>query len=234
MTRSQIINTLIEHYGYKTYLEIGVNTPAQPGWNFDSVKIDLKHGVDPNEKVNADFKMTSDEFFEKQINMKYDVIFIDGLHLFEQVYKDIINSLKWLNENGTIIVHDTNPLLEKTQRRSHMPGPWHGDVWKAILKIRMEEAGISIYTVDTDEGCTVIQKGSQKLFEVENNQIDVYNFTFLNSHRKNVLNLITVKDFKKIMGINNPIKESLKHLKKKYYRGIIKKIYRKIKSPSGK
>ena len=159
MTRSKLINLFITNYGYKTYLEIGVNTPAQPGYNFESVRIDLKHGVDPAEKVKATFQMTSDEFFEKHISMKYDLIFIDGLHLFEQAHRDIINALAWLTDNGTIVVHDCNPLLEKTQRRVHTSGAWHGDVWKAILKLRMEEPDLSIYTVDTDEGCTVIQRG---------------------------------------------------------------------------
>jgi hypothetical protein len=187
MTRSQLINLLISNYGYKTYLEVGVNTPAQPGYNFDNVKINLKHGVDPAEKVKATFQMTSDDFFDKHIKMKYDLIFIDGLHLFEQAHRDIINSLKWLSENGTIVVHDCNPTLEKTQRRTHTSGPWHGDVWKAILKLRMENPHISIYTVDTDEGCAIIQRGSQKLFKPENEMIDLYNFTFFDTNRKNIL-----------------------------------------------
>jgi hypothetical protein len=42
--------------------------------------------------------MTSDEFFE--INKStYDIIFIDGLHIDEQVERDIINGLKILNLN---------------------------------------------------------------------------------------------------------------------------------------
>ena len=48
MTRTEIINGLIEKYGYKSYLEIGVNTPAQPGYNWTGVNIETKHGVDPN------------------------------------------------------------------------------------------------------------------------------------------------------------------------------------------
>ena len=119
MTRTEIINSLIHEYNYKSYLEIGVNTPSQPGYNWIGVKIPVKHGVDPN--VETTFKMTSDEFFKNHIAQKYDIIFIDGLHLFEQVYKDIINSLLYLNDNGTIVVHDCNPLEEITQRRIRAP-----------------------------------------------------------------------------------------------------------------
>ena len=86
-----IINSYIKRYNYKSYLEIGVNTPNQPGYNWIGVNCEIKHGVDPN--VDTTYRVTSDEFFEKHIKQKYDIIFIDGLHLFEQVYKDIILEL---------------------------------------------------------------------------------------------------------------------------------------------
>lgn len=201
MTRSELINALIKKNAYKSYLEIGVNTPKQPGYNWNSVIIETKHGVDPNPKTNAAFVMTSDEFFEKHISMKYDIVFVDGLHLFEQAYRDIMNSLKYLNDGGTIVVHDCNPLLEKTQVREHVAGAWHGDVWKAILKLRMEERDLSIYTIDTDEGCGIIQKGHQELLVVKDKGVDPYTFAFFNKHRKEILNLISVKEFKKSLGL---------------------------------
>lgn len=197
MTRTQLINTIIRNNNYKSYLEIGVNTPAQPGYNWNNTEVELKHGVDPNPQVHATYPVTSDEFFAKHINRKYDLIFVDGLHIFEQVYKDIINSLKWLNENGTIVVHDCNPIKEITQRRVRASDVWHGDVWKAILKLRMENPNIEIYTVNTDEGCAIIKKGKQELFKIENNQSDIYNFDFFDANRKSILNLISVNEFKK-------------------------------------
>ena len=205
MTRSEIINLFIKKNGYKKYLEIGVNTPAQPGWNFDNIIADIKHGVDPNPKVKTTFNTTSDDFFEKHISQKYDIIFIDGLHLSEQVYRDIINSLAWLNEGGTIVVHDCNPVLEKTQVRIHTSGAWHGDVWKAILKLRMENPKLSVYTIDTDEGCGIIQRGHQDLFKSTEPDSVIYDFKFLNANRKAVLNLISVREFKRKMGIESKI-----------------------------
>lgn len=217
MTRSEIINLLIKNYGYMSYLEIGVNTPAQPGYNWDNVVIETKHGVDPNKKVNATFQMTSDEFFEKHINRTYDIIFVDGLHLFEQAYRDIINSLAWLNKNGTIVVHDCNPLLEKTQRRVHTSGAWHGDVWKAILRLRMEKPDVTIYTVDTDEGCAIIQPGVQKLFVPDDINADIYNFNFFDAHRKTILNLISVRQFRKIIGAENILIRKIKNTKRSIF-----------------
>jgi hypothetical protein len=202
LTRSQIINAFIKKYGYTSYLEIGVNTPAQPGYNWNNVNIELKHGVDPAEKAAATFKMPSDEFFAHHVNMKYDIVFVDGLHLFEQAYRDIVNSLKWLNDNGTIVVHDCNPTEEITQRRERASSAWHGDVWKAILKLRMEDPTISIFTIDADEGCTVIRKGSQELFKTSEPESVIYDFNFFDANRKEILNMKSVREFKEMMGMS--------------------------------
>lgn len=197
MNRIQIINSLIEKNNYESYLEIGVNTPAQPGYSHNSIKVKLKHGVDPN--VDTTFKMESDIFFNTYINQKYDIIFVDGLHLYEQAYRDIINSLNYLNEGGTIVVHDCNPIREITQRRERASNAWHGDVWKAILKLRIENPNIILYTIDADEGCTIIQKGKQELFQTK--EINIYTWDFFNKNRKNILNLISVRQFRGIVGM---------------------------------
>jgi hypothetical protein len=195
MTRTEIINALIDKHGYEDYLEIGVNTPAQPGYNWEGVKAKVKHGVDPN--VDTTYRMTSDEFFEKYTTRKYDIVFVDGLHIFEQVYRDIVNSLKLLTPNGTIVVHDCNPVTEITQRRERASDAWHGDVWKAIVKLRMEEIGLTIHTVDTDEGCAIIRKGSQILLPVSPDE-DPCDYSFLERRRVEALNLIGVEEFKRL------------------------------------
>jgi hypothetical protein len=193
MTRTEIINGLIKKNNYTSYLEIGVNTPAQPGYNWVGVNIPLKHGVDPN--VDTTYKMTSDEFFEKHITQKYDIVFVDGLHLHEQVYRDIINSLNNLNENGVIVVHDCNPVTEITQRRERASDSWHGDVWKAIVQLRMENLELEIYTVNTDEGCGIIKKGKQELLIVNENE-NYNEYSFLEKNREKAINLISIETFK--------------------------------------
>jgi hypothetical protein len=182
MTRTEIINGLIKKHGYKKYLEIGVNTPAQPGYNWVGIEVETKHGVDPN--VDTTYRMTSDDFFA-QNKEKYDIVFIDGLHIYEQVYKDIINSLEILNEGGVIVAHDCNPTTEITQRRERASDAWHGDCWKAIARLRIEQHDLEICVIDADEGCAIIRKGKHEPFNV------------LNSCRKALLNLITQEEWTK-------------------------------------
>jgi len=214
MNRIQIINTLIEKNNYKRYLEIGVNTPAQPGYSHESIHVEVKHGVDPN--VETTFKVPSDDFFATNTE-KYDIIFVDGLHIFDQAHRDIVNSLKLLNDDGTIVVHDCNPRKEITQRPIRASNVWHGDVWKAILKLRMERTDISVYTIDADEGCTVIQKGSQDLYvPLPSEGQDIYSFDFFKKHKKEILNLISIKQFKEKLSITPTLFEKIEHFIKGY------------------
>ena len=190
MLRSDIINHLIEKNDYKKYLEIGVRTPQQ---NINLIKIDHKDGVDP--AGNCNYPMESDVFFE-QIgkDVKYDIIFIDGLHLDYQVDRDISNSFKHLSEGGVIVMHDCNPPTKQHQIE-HYDGhsPWNGTVWKSYVKLRMSDENIHMYVVDTDWGVGILKRGKQELFEYRDN----LTFEFLDDNREKLLNLIPKEKFKK-------------------------------------
>ena len=101
-----IINHLIEKNNFQNYLEVGVHE----GENYKNINVKRKVGVDPKPLTTntSVLKLTSDQFFEKN-KLKFDIIFIDGLHLEHQVDKDIKNSLNFINENGIIVMHDCNP-----------------------------------------------------------------------------------------------------------------------------
>ena len=66
------------------------------------------------------FRDTSDNFFLSN-KIKFDLIYIDGNHLYEYVKRDISNSLKYLNINGIIVLDD---YLVK--------GWWQDGVTKAV------------------------------------------------------------------------------------------------------
>ena len=90
MDRISIINDLITKYDFKSYLEIGVRNTFEC---FDLINCETKDGVDPSPRhPEVNFPVTSDVFFANlKPEKKYDLIFIDGLHLFEQVIKDVNN-----------------------------------------------------------------------------------------------------------------------------------------------
>ena len=187
MNKADIINRIIKSNGAKKYLEIGTDY----GINFSSIICEYKIGVDPKPNVPTTFHLTSDDFFD-QNKENFDVIFIDGLHHADQVYNDIINSLKVLNKNGYIVCHDINPMTEELQIIPYRGGAWNGDCWRAFVKLRMEKNDLEMYTVDTDHGCGIITRGYQTLLKI-NDPIITYNY--LDQNRKELLNLISPEEF---------------------------------------
>ena len=190
MNRTEIINRLINFINGKKYLEIGTGNCI----NFDLIQCNIKLGVDPNPVKNYILSMTSDEFFKKN-KENFDIIFIDGLHYQEQVYKDIINSLAILNNNGYIICHDMNPTNEKMQLIPMQVGEWTGDCWKTWVKLKNERDDLNMFVVDTDYGCGIITKGTQEKIIIN----DILNWNNFNIHKKEWLSLISIDDFKKII-----------------------------------
>lgn len=190
MFRNDIINLLIKKINAKKYLEIGI----YKGINFTSINCDYKVGVDPDLNTIATHHMTSDEFFKQNTEI-FDIIFIDGLHYFEQVLRDIINSLDILNPGGYIICHDMNPEKKEYQviPRTSNP-PWTGDCWKAFVTLRQISENLEMFVVNTDYGCGIIRKGTQKRVKITEN-LTYENF---DRNRKEWLNLIDIEDFIKM------------------------------------
>ena len=195
--RYDIINYLIKKNKYINYLEIGICD----GDTFKRIEIEHKDGVDPN-PVDAgieytNYTITSDDFFDLlrgHDEIKYDIIFIDGLHYWEQVEKDLTNSLNHLQPNGIVVMHDCNPMFEVTQRRYAVVGAWNGDTWKAFAKFRMTREDLEMYVVDTDHGIGVVKIGNQKLYTPTILDMD---YSLLDNNRKELLNLITIEEFYK-------------------------------------
>ena len=199
MNKYEIMNKIIKKYDYVNYLEIGVR---HPDGNFNLIDIEHKDGVDPvpmgdNGEVN--YPITSDEFFEfiKNHDIKYDLIFIDGLHLYEQVLKDISNSLNHLTDNGTIVLHDCNPITEARQVDEYDGySAWNGTTWKAWVEYRCKRDDLDMFVIDADEGCGVIRKGSQEVWDKAplNKCIQ---YSYLENNRNKLLNLINLTEFEK-------------------------------------
>ena len=184
--RYDIINKIIIKRNYTSYLEIGCFKDE----TFNQINIKKKIGVDPVSGGNL--RMTSDQFFREN-KEKFDLIFIDGLHVYEQVIKDIFNSIKVLKENGIILVHDCLPRKLWYQTPTRMSDTWNGDVWKAIVECRTLE-NIDTYTCLADEGIGVIkvQKNNNPL------NLNLSNFKNLKykeyyTNRESLMNIISVE-----------------------------------------
>ena len=122
-------------------------------FNSIPLKMENKFGVDP---AGGNFRMESDEFFKKFPELKFDVIFIDGLHEYEQCQKDCINSINQLNKGGIILIHD---LLPKSYYEEHIPqkqSPWTGDVWKVAVELQNSK-NLEFKIVNIDMGVGLLK-----------------------------------------------------------------------------
>ena len=167
--RWDLIDYLIQKNSFENYLEIG----CDKNQSFSKIKIYNKIGVDPIE--GGTIRSTSDQFFDQNKN-NFDIIFIDGLHHYSQVLKDINNSLKILNKNGFILVHDCLPRSLAQQAVPRYRASWNGDVWKAIVELRTKN-NLNIFTSQIDFGVAIIQISENKKqlkLDIKINSLDIH------------------------------------------------------------
>jgi hypothetical protein len=184
---SRRINRLAQIVGARRYLEIGVRR----GVTFCKVQITEKVGVDPefvfdiaerppNERF---YTMTSDTWFEKHSDVEpFDIIFLDGLHTFDQTLRDFCNSL-FVAHSGTIwLIDDTVPSdyyaawpdqklatrIRQTDLGNHPEWPrsraWQGDVFKVVFALHDFFPKLTYRTITTQKPQTLVWRQTRGRF----------------------------------------------------------------------
>ena len=155
--RIALVSLLVHDKLDGAYLEIGCDSNQV----FNSVPLVIKVGVDP--RKGGTVRMESDKFFDSN-ELLFDVVFIDGLHTYEQVRRDIANAIRFLKPGGWIAVHD---LLPRNWVEAHVPrigddGAWSGDVWKVSYELA-STPGIDFRILNMDRGCGVFTVAHPKV-----------------------------------------------------------------------
>ena len=188
--RWDLINYLINKNNYSNYLEIGCDDDVL----FSKINIENKIGVDPVSGGNI--RKTSNDFF-KTNKKNFDIVFIDGLHHYEQVKQDVINSINFLNKNGIILLHDCMPDSMSKQAVPRYKMQWNGDVWKAIIHFRQQKF-IDTYTCEIDQGIGIIKKRENTQILNIDKSISQLKFKDYYENYKKYLRVIDLKEFHKI------------------------------------
>lgn len=153
--------------GARSYFEIGVNIGKSLR------RIDLPTvGVDPKFMFRDDimgakselhlFQTTSDVFFQTRDLKSFfpagvELAFLDGMHLFEFLLRDLINTEMAMSRSGTIFIHDCLPINAEMTERQRRPGQrrdvelksyWTGDVWKLIPILQHHRPDLEITLID--------------------------------------------------------------------------------------
>ena len=148
------LNALAKICSASKYLEIGV----AKGLTFRRVDVPYKVAVDPNFRLDinkyADPKtifheVMSDAFFSTHASehRPFDLIYLDGLHTFEQTFRDFCASIGNSHANTIWLIDDTCPsgwlaanrnrgLTDRLRGRFRIESrDWMGDVFKVVFAI---------------------------------------------------------------------------------------------------
>lgn len=120
------------------YLEIGVDSGASlacaPG---AAIGVDprpalqLSQPLPPKARIVAS---SSDDFFKSKaastLQPAPELIFIDGMHLFEFALRDFIQCERYAAPWSLIVIDDIYPCHPVQSQRRRTSGAWTGDVWK--------------------------------------------------------------------------------------------------------
>jgi predicted O-methyltransferase YrrM len=82
-------------------------------FNFDEVFEEYVRRIESEKEKVTTYKLTSNDALSLLQGEKFDFIYIDGIHQYENVYEDIMNYLPLVKEGGIIGGHDYG-------------GPWKG------------------------------------------------------------------------------------------------------------
>jgi hypothetical protein len=202
--KEDIINYLINSFYYKSYLEISTVTS---GFVYDKIINIEKHlflyQTEYHENINIREDITENITIIKNLTLleKYDIIFVDPYHTFEQSYDDICLAFKLLNDNGIIVIHDCYPKYKELAKKQYKYGPWCGETYKALINFNYKNNMVQTYVVDCDFGCGIILKNKSRLFpyllkDIIVDNID-YEYFILNTNK--LLDIITVGEFLNII-----------------------------------
>ncbi len=138
-----------------TYLEIGV----RHGLSLALAK-GVAVGVDPLPEVKVELpnttriiQQTSDDFFDDNadpiLSTKPEFVFIDGMHLFENVLRDFMNVEKISGTNTVVVIDDVFPNEIQQASRERHTKVWTGDVWKILPILKKYRPDLCLIPLDT-------------------------------------------------------------------------------------
>ena len=101
---------------------------------------------------------------------------------------------RFLNEDGTIMCHDSLPEKYSDQTVPYSLGTWVGDVWKAIIEFRSSK-NIDICVCTIDHGVTIIKKRpNSNLLNLKILNFKELNFKYYYKNYPKLMNLKSFED----------------------------------------
>lgn len=101
------------------------------------------------------FQQTSDDFFASGFldrnAIRLSVSFLDGMHLFDFLLRDFMNTEDRSHQDGVILMHDCSPYDHAMVSRDYSGRkglPWTGDVWKLLPILQEHRPDLTVEVLD--------------------------------------------------------------------------------------
>ncbi|AUD02426.1 class I SAM-dependent methyltransferase [Spirosoma pollinicola] len=222
MDRLDVIQTLMRQKNLKNYLEIGVENghiffrikstfkvAVDPKFIFDATRRLGKAIINPYNFNNQYFEKTSDAFFAQDAQRvftakKLQLALVDGMHEYQFALRDVENTLKYMQDDGVIIMHDCNPKTAGAAGRFEdwEVGEWNGDVWRTIIHLRSQRPDLTVFVLDFDQGLGIVtRKKPESILEFTPDQIQALTYDELVQNREKWLNLKPAAYFYEFFGL---------------------------------
>ncbi|NOD88832.1 MULTISPECIES: glycosyltransferase [unclassified Ruegeria] len=153
------------------YLEIGTQTGRSLTLSqTNSVAVDpefrLKRNVLKGKEQLFLMQQTSDDFFSSSFiantGARFDLAFLDGMHLFEVLLRDFMNSERLMAPEGRIVMKNFLPWTTNMANRDRSTvetRDWTGDVWKIVPILREYRPDLKLELYDAaPTGIIVVEK----------------------------------------------------------------------------
>lgn len=146
------------HLTPRTYLEVGTESGSSFAVaNCDAIAVDpqfqLEVSATGNRRRTFFFQMPSDTFFATEnvrelLGRPVDMAFLDGMHRFEFLLRDVIGAEAACHARSLILLHDCVPLNPHMALRKRLHVDWTGDVWKLLPILKKYRPDLRLHVFD--------------------------------------------------------------------------------------
>jgi hypothetical protein len=200
------LTALHAHLAPRTYLEIGTEGGGSLALaDCDTISVDpqfqLQVSATGNRRRTFFFQMPSDTFFATEnvrelLGRPLDIAFLDGMHRFEFLLRDLIGAEAACHPRSLILLHDCVPLNPRMALRQRLPADpsegvlptaWTGDVWKLLPILKKYRPDLRVHVLDCPPtglvAITRVDPTSRSLADCYYDIVDQYATTVMDGDR---------------------------------------------------
>ncbi|HSH93263.1 MAG TPA: class I SAM-dependent methyltransferase [Roseimicrobium sp.] len=215
--KADLANWLCVQHKASSYLELAT---ASTGFQFSLVSRTLFSTVhralyripaDYDDGMEVTFPSTAPNSHECKAALlaagrRYDVIFLDPWHSYEDSIHDLKLGLELLADGGVMVVHDCCPTRREITVPDYIEGEWMGVTYLAFLDLMRDRPELDYCVADMDYGCAVIWRRKAGKAPMPHRALltscNYHDWDTYFANRRELLNLL-------------PTSETLNHLRKR-------------------